>query len=64
MSGRITLEQGIDMLAKAAEEKANGNISAAARMLGLTRSQMSYRLENLNKTHSSNQILDPCSSLS
>jgi DNA-binding NtrC family response regulator len=48
LSGRITMEQANTMLAKAAVEKANGNLSAAARMLGLTRAQLAYRLEHQN----------------
>lgn len=39
------MEQANTVLAKAAVEKANGNLSAAARMLGLTRAQLAYRLE-------------------
>jgi DNA-binding NtrC family response regulator len=45
LSGKITLEQANTLLAEAAVEKANGNLSAAARMLGLTRPQLAYRLE-------------------
>lgn len=45
LSGRITLEQANTLLAEAAVEKANGNLSAAARMLGLSRPQLAYRLE-------------------
>lgn len=46
LNGKITLEQANTMLAKAAVERANGNLSAAARMLGLTRPQLAYRLEH------------------
>ncbi|ACM20804.1 aromatic catabolism-like sigma-54-dependent transcriptional regulator, XylR and V4R domain-containing [Geotalea daltonii FRC-32] len=46
LSGRITLEQANTLLAEAAVEKASGNLSAAARMLGLTRPQLAYRLEH------------------
>ncbi|MBT1075815.1 sigma 54-interacting transcriptional regulator [Geobacter grbiciae] len=46
LSGRITMEQANNMLANAAVEKAKGNLSAAARMLGLTRAQLAYRLEH------------------
>lgn len=49
LSGKITLEQANTMLAKAAVERANGNLSAAARMLGLTRPQLAYRLEHQNE---------------
>ncbi|WP_243372892.1 sigma-54-dependent Fis family transcriptional regulator [Geotalea sp. SG265] len=46
LSGKITMEQANDVLANAAVEKAKGNLSAAARMLGLTRAQLAYRLEH------------------
>ncbi len=45
LSGNFTLEQANTLVAEAAVKKANGNISAAARMLGLTRPQLAYRLE-------------------
>ncbi|WP_026842266.1 sigma-54-dependent Fis family transcriptional regulator [Citrifermentans bremense] len=46
LSGKITMEQANNILANAAVEKAKGNLSAAARMLGLTRAQLAYRLEH------------------
>lgn len=45
LNGIISLEQANTLLAETAVEKANGNLSAAARMLGLTRPQLAYRLE-------------------
>jgi transcriptional regulator with AAA-type ATPase domain len=45
LSGVITMEQANTLLAKTAVEKAKGNLSAAARMLGLSRAQLAYRLE-------------------
>lgn len=45
LSGKITMEQANTVLAKAAVEKSNGNLSAAARLLGLTRAQLAYRLD-------------------
>lgn len=50
LSGKITLEQANTLLAEAAVEKANGNLSAAARMLGLTRPQLAYRLEQQSES--------------
>lgn len=46
LNGALTMEQAINILAKAAAKKTNGNLSAAARMLGLSRAQLAYRLEN------------------
>ncbi len=50
LSGRITLEQANTLLAETAVKKANGNLSAAARMLGLTRPQLAYRLEQQHES--------------
>ncbi|ACM20794.1 aromatic catabolism-like sigma-54-dependent transcriptional regulator, XylR and V4R domain-containing [Geotalea daltonii FRC-32] len=50
LSGKITLEQANTLLAEAAVEKAKGNLSAAARMLGLSRPQLAYRLEHQSET--------------
>jgi len=50
LSGKITLEQANTLLAETALEKANGNLSAAARMLGLSRPQLAYRLEHQNES--------------
>ena len=47
--GVMTLDQIEAMLVKSAVDKARGNLSSAARMLGLTRRQLAYRLENLRQ---------------
>ena len=44
----MTLDQVEAMLLQAAVDKARGNLSAAARMLGLTRPQLAYRLKRRN----------------
>ena len=38
------------MLIETAVDKAHGNLSAASRMLGLTRPQLAYRLKRLHET--------------
>ncbi len=48
LSGAMTLNQVEGLLIQAAVDKACGNLSAAARMLGLTRPQLAYRLGTLN----------------
>ncbi len=48
LNGRMTLNQAEAMLIEAAVKKANGNLSAAARVLGLTRPQLAYRLGRLH----------------
>lgn len=45
LDGNITLNQAINLLAESATKRAKGNLSAAARMLGLSRAQLAYRLE-------------------
>jgi len=45
----MTLEQLEVMLIQTAVDKARGNLSAAARMLGLTRPQLAYRLHRLHE---------------
>ncbi len=47
--GVMTLGQVDAMLVKTAVDKARGNLSSAARMLGLTRRQLAYRLTNLRE---------------
>lgn len=47
LSGKLTMEQANTMLAQAAVARTNGNLSAAAKLLGLTRAQIAYRLEKL-----------------
>jgi len=44
----MTLDQAEATLIEAAVKKAGGNLSAAARQLGLTRPQLAYRLGRLN----------------
>ncbi len=48
LNGIMTLDQLEAMLLQAAVDKARGNLSAAARMLGLTRPQLAYRLKRRN----------------
>ena len=42
----VSLDEIESLLLKRAVEKANGNVAAAARLLGITRPQMVYRLKN------------------
>ncbi len=48
-NGVMTLDQLEVMLIETAVDKARGNLSAAARMLGLTRPQLAYRLKRLHE---------------
>jgi transcriptional regulator with PAS, ATPase and Fis domain len=48
-NGALTLDQVEAMLLETAVDKARGNLSSAARMLGLTRAQIAYRLKRLNE---------------
>ena len=48
-NGVMTLDQVEAMLVETAVDKARGNLSAAARLLGLTRRQLSYRLGRLHE---------------
>ena len=48
-NGVMTLDQLETMLIDTAVDKAHGNLSAAARMLGLTRPQLAYRLKRLHE---------------
>jgi len=48
-NGIMTLDQVEGMLLETAVDKARGNLSSAARMLGLTRPQLAYRLKRLNE---------------
>jgi two-component system, NtrC family, response regulator HydG len=48
-NGVLTLEQVESMLLETAVDKAHGNLSSAARMLGLTRPQLAYRLKRLHE---------------
>jgi transcriptional regulator with GAF, ATPase, and Fis domain len=45
----MTLDQLEIMLIQTAVDKAHGNLSAAARLLGLTRPQLAYRLKRLHE---------------
>jgi DNA-binding NtrC family response regulator len=47
-NGVMTLDQLEAMLLETAIDKARGNLSSAARMLGLTRPQFAYRLKHLH----------------
>jgi DNA-binding NtrC family response regulator len=48
-NGAMTLDQLEVMLIETAVDKARGNLSGAARMLGLTRPQLAYRLKRLHE---------------
>jgi DNA-binding NtrC family response regulator len=48
-NGVMTLDQLEAMLLETAIDKARGNLSSAARMLGLTRPQFAYRLKRLHE---------------
>ena len=48
-NGEMTLDQVEAMLLETAVDKAQGNLSSAARMLGLTRPQLAYRLKRLQE---------------
>ena len=49
--GGASLDEVETFMLKKALERANGNIAAAARILGITRPQMVYRLKSRNITH-------------
>jgi DNA-binding protein Fis len=48
-NGVMTLDDLEGMLLQTAIDKARGNLSSAARMLGLTRPQFAYRLKRLHE---------------
>ena len=48
LNGVMTLDRVEAMLLETAVDKARGNLSSAARMLGLTRPQLAYRLKRLH----------------
>lgn len=50
LNGVMTLDEVEGMLLEAAVDKARGNLSSAARMLGVTRPQLAYRLKRLNES--------------
>jgi len=58
-NGVMTLEQLEIMLIETAVDKARGNLSAAARMLGLTRPQLAYRLKRLHGADATTSERDP-----
>ncbi|WP_243372665.1 sigma-54-dependent Fis family transcriptional regulator [Geotalea sp. SG265] len=47
LNGTVSLDQAEARLIEAAVQKAKGNLSAAARILGVTRPQLAYRLKRL-----------------
>lgn len=51
-NGVMTLKQVEAMLVETAVDKARGNLSAAARLLGLTRPRLAYRLGRLQENES------------
>jgi len=57
-NGVMTLDQLEVMLIETAVDKARGNLSAAARMLGLTRPQLAYRLKRLHEADASGSVLE------
>jgi DNA-binding NtrC family response regulator len=56
-NGALTLDQVEAMLLETAVDKARGNLSSAARMLGITRPQLAYRLKRLHE--GKEQPVDP-----
>ena len=57
-NGTMTLDQLEVMLIETAVDKARGNLSAAARMLGLTRPQLAYRLKRLHEVGATANALE------
>lgn len=49
LNGAMTLDQMEHALIEAAVRRSNGNLSAASRVLGITRPQLAYRLRNLSE---------------
>ncbi len=49
LNGVFTLDEVESMLLEAAVTKANGNLSSAARLLGITRPQLAYRLKRMQE---------------
>ena len=58
-NGVRTLDQVEAMLIETAVDKAHGNLSAASRMLGLTRPQLAYRLKRLQESTADGPGADP-----
>jgi DNA-binding NtrC family response regulator len=61
LGGVMTLDQVEDMLLEAAVDKARGNLSSAARLLGLTRPQLAYRLKRLHEDDARDDASQPLS---
>ena len=61
-NGVMTLDQVEAMLLETAVDKARGNLSSAARMLGLTRPQLAYRLKRLQDDGQSGSHVAPVTS--
>ena len=59
LGGALTLDEVEALLLESAARRADGNLSAAARMLGLTRPQLAYRLRRLNEERSRSAPLPP-----
>jgi DNA-binding NtrC family response regulator len=57
-NGVLTLNQVETMLLETAVDKAHGNLSSAARMLGLTRPQLAYRLKRLQESGQGGSDID------
>ncbi len=55
LNGIMTLDQIEAMLLDAAVDRARGNLSAAARMLGLTRPQLAYRLKRRHEEYATRE---------
>jgi DNA-binding NtrC family response regulator len=60
-NGVRTLDQVEAMLIETAVDKAHGNLSAASRMLGLTRPQLAYRLKRLQEEIPAGTAVEPAS---
>jgi DNA-binding NtrC family response regulator len=58
-NGVRTLDQVEAMLIETAVDKAHGNLSAASRMLGLTRPQLAYRLKRLQEAIPAGTVAEP-----
>jgi DNA-binding NtrC family response regulator len=60
LNGVMTLDQVESMLLETAVDKARGNLSSAARLLGITRPQLAYRLKRLHEgTGNSTEMMPP-----
>ena len=63
LNGVLTLDQVEIMLIETAVDKAHGNLSSAARMLGLTRPQLAYRLKRLHENGQGAPDINPALSV-